>query len=194
MNRRDFLKLVAFLPFASTARATEAYLWTVKGGAQKRLYVIAALQKIAFPFGRISRDIPEPVIECVPDLMSSDGTIPVTGRFSPSTGKILIKANQPAASLKMAVKHEMGHLVDYYMPMTDLMRARISRLLHGDNSGVWWSGSHSTSDGEAFGWRFGGAYSSNVPYESAWTPPITKAMMPRVRRILHVPRVRTPQF
>jgi hypothetical protein len=181
MNRRDFLKLVAFLPFTAHGSEVQAYRWSIKGGTRKQLQVIAALRTIGFPFSRISRDIPDPTIECVPNLMSSDGTYAVTGRFSPSTGKISIKSNQSPESLKMAVVLEMAHLIDYYMPMTDLMRARISQLLHGNNSGVWWTNNHAT-------------YASGIPYESAWSPPITQAMMRPIRRILRVPRVRTPQI
>lgn len=196
MNRRDFIKLVATLPFTTYGGGVQAYLWNIQAIPRQQLLIISALRTIAFPFSRISRDIPDPTIECVPNLMSSDGTTPVTGRFNSATGKILIKANQSPRSLKLAVIFEVAHLVDYYMPMTDLMRRQISRVLHGDNSGVWWPpnpASFFDIDGEAWMWMFGGAYASKVPYESAWSPPITRAMMPRIRRILRVPRVRTPQ-
>ncbi len=166
-------------------------MWKIKGSAEQQKIVVAAISKIKFPFERLS--LPEGAELGWQDLNSKaaiesrigseadtheglfEGRQYILGVFYPSTASIYLDEkliNHPEMA-EATVSAEIAHAVDYYLPLTDLMRDTFVRLLNDGkpNSETWWEKSNYSTEyftlaGEIFMLLFTKGY-SDIPFGNA---------------------------
>lgn len=150
---------------SAPAPPSKRYLWSLEGTPAQQQIIRTALDRIRFPWDRLTRTIPRPLIgwddlsrfaqaaprahgehsheptgDPVPIFI--EGREAAAGVFYPGTGRIYLDHSMEADPLgaQSVVSAELAHLVDEFLPLSDAQRSSLIALVHpeGADGHTWW--------------------------------------------------------